>query len=598
MKVFKKIFVYFFVAVLCFSSVVFSYRKADSCEAVSYGIGLGLAVISVGVVLYGSYCVATDEELQEEVKQTFADYKNMTVEGAKKSYDINKQLFNDFVAYAEENGAGSMCLYSSAGSSYTVAELSQAGFPDFNEWDDYFKKSSGSGGGWKNIFDKILLGADLIGLMKSFCNDEFYEDGVNGQLFYTGEDGYVNAETGELNVYFENRMYEYDENTFNTYVSTFVGNVDDLVSYAGSDYGDFRICAYAKKEYCYNSWHSISNGRVLNDVWRIDFVACYRRDDVNGGVKNVFTPYLDISYNGGTSQRQYYTFGSFGLKYFDSSTHVNYLYNIDNSLYDEELGRYLSYKDFPYFPDYISSNIPFFANYSDAYNYLMGNDREPTNSLGTTPSDLFLSNYSGDYITVNNVITDVNNYYDVDGDDPSATPLPDVTIEPLPTLPDDDGSNTTNNYIINITNILQPIQQTVTNIYNFFIIDTEKIVLEIDNIDVTPASKFTNFVQTFSNLKNIFSDSTQDELNVAGSSQKGIVYPILKVQCPQILIDFLPDNDDVVLFEDDIAYIILCDCGKYAVQFGAVRLILKAVMWFGFIFYVLRELKVVITLSS
>ena len=165
MKVLKKLCICFFVNALCFCSVVSNYEKAYECHAVSVGVGVGVALL-VGVVLGGAYVISSPE-VQDDLTDAYCDYKNMTVEGAKKSYEINKQLFNDFVAYAQENGAGSMCLYSSAGSSYTVAELSQAGFPDFDEWDDYFKKSSGSGGGWKNIFDKILLGADLIGLMKS-----------------------------------------------------------------------------------------------------------------------------------------------------------------------------------------------------------------------------------------------------------------------------------------------------------------------------------------------------------------------------------------------------------------------------------------------
>ena len=568
---------HFLVVFLCFSSVFISYEKANSCYAVGVALEVGAYVIFTGIVLTGAYVVATNDDVQSEIKDTFTDYKNATVENSKMLYETNKQLFNDFVAYAEENGAGSMCLYSSAGSSYTVAELSQAGFPDFDEWDDFFKKSSGSGGGWNSILDKILLGADLIGLMKSFCNDKFYEDGVNGQLFYTGDDGYYNADTGECNIYFECRQY--DDFVYNQYVARFVENILDSEPDAVLD--TFRCCAYAESYYYWNQVDWKGYRVSYNQLWRIYFKAAY--NDVWGN-QRLYDFYIDVSVNDGTSSKQRHAFGTFGLCFWDETTGRN--------SYDS------SNNDITHYPDYISANIPFFANYSDAYNYLMGNDREPTNGLGTTPSDLFLNNYSSNYITVNNVVDDVTNYYGIEVEEPTVTPSSYVTIEPLPTLPNDDGSNTTNNYIINITNILQPIQQTVTNIYNFFIIDTEKIVLEIDNIDVTPASKFTNFVQTFSNLKNTFSDSTQDELNVAGSLQKGIVYPVLKVQCPQILTDFLPDNDDVVLFEDDIAYIILCDCGKYAVQFGAVRLILKAVMWFGFIFYVLRELKVVITLSS
>lgn len=582
MKVCKKIYIYFLVGFLCLSTVLISYQKADTCKAVSIGIEIG--VIITGLMLSGAYIVATDEDVQRELKETYTDYKNATVENSKMLYETNKQLFNDFVAYAEENGAGSMCLYSSAGSSYSVSELSQAGFPDFDEWDDYFKKSSGSGGGWNNLWDKIMLGADILGLLKNFCNDNFYTDGIDGQLFYTGDDGYIDRETAQANIYFEIRDYYNADYAYKTATFSYNGDITELGNFNANE---FKICAFANVYLTYHSCGGWSCRHVVNAVFNVYLNALY--DD--GSIGQISLPY---SYNGAESTGSSYSGGgSFGIKFFDHGTGTYY-----GNTYIEELGRTLTIDDLRRYPDYISGNIPFFSSSAEASAYLSSSDTVAVqNKLSNTVSDRFMDNYSGSYVTVQNIVNDVNNYYDTGDDDSNDDTTIVVTATPVPTLSDDDGSNTTNNYIINITNILQPINETVTNIYNFFVIDTEAISLEINNIDVIPASKFTNFVQTFANLKNTFSDNTQDEF-VSCSSQRGIVYPILKVQCPKILTDFLPDNDDVVLFEDDIAYIILCDCGKYAVQFGAVRLILKVVMWFGFIFYVLRELKVVITLSS
>ena len=132
-----------------------------------------------------------------------------------------------------------------------------------------------------------------------------------------------------------------------------------------------------------------------------------------------------------------------------------------------------------------------------------------------------------------------------------------------------------------------------------FVIDTEEVSQEINSVNVLPTSKFKDFVATFGNLKNTFSNETQDVLNEAGvTNQFGISYPVIKVQCPKILLDFVPDNPSVVLYENNICYLILCDCSKYATYFIKVRGFLKACIWFGMIFYLMRELKPVITLSD
>ena len=86
----------------------------------------------------------SDPENQEEIKESLSNYKNMTVEGAKVSYELNKKLFNDFVDYATSKGGGSAAVYTADGKSYTVNEMAAAGFPEFDDWDKEMKKTGKS----------------------------------------------------------------------------------------------------------------------------------------------------------------------------------------------------------------------------------------------------------------------------------------------------------------------------------------------------------------------------------------------------------------------------------------------------------------------
>ena len=106
------------------------------------------------------------------------------------------------------------------------------------------------------------------------------------------------------------------------------------------------------------------------------------------------------------------------------------------------------------------------------------------------------------------------------------------------------------------------------------------------------------------NLKNTFSDTSQAELDAAASessmgsssTQIGISYPVIKAECPKILKPYLPEEYKLV--DNGKEYFILCDTSKYAKYFIMIRGILKACIWIGMIFYLLKELRVVISLSS
>lgn len=185
-----------------------SYEKANSCKAVGLALEIGAAVLFVGVTLYGAYYVSQPEN-QEEIKESLSDYKNMTEEGMKSAYEMNKKLFNDFCDYAISNGGGSAAVYMADGNSYSVNEMAQAGFPDFDYWDKEIKKQENppSSGGLGNIWDALSFGLDLLDFIAKYFNDNNDENtnsGVGGigfpQRYYMGDDGYKDYETGCVDI--------------------------------------------------------------------------------------------------------------------------------------------------------------------------------------------------------------------------------------------------------------------------------------------------------------------------------------------------------------------------------------------------------------
>lgn len=566
MKVIKKICVYLLVGLLTFSSAFISYEKANSCKAVSFVLEIGTIILGVGMLCYGAYYVS-DEENREKLKETMTDYKNMTTEAAQSTYEMNKKIFNDFIDYATSNGGGSAAVYSADGRSYTVNEMAAAGFPEFDDWDKEMKKQGdSSGGGFGSIWDKLSFGLDLLDFVADFFEDNKQQSDGNYEkpfTIYTGDSGYINRSTGSFNGFVETdscnsagmspALWEVSRNLpDNDYISKFrVAVLVESPTYAkyydGYGGNTFRICC------------TVFDSKGNADVGII-------------GISSTFGPWIPCNAYEGS-----YTF--WGTDYTDIT--------------------------------YISTNLPVFIDGGELRDYLLGltDGSNCVNVSFSTKNVIQYCNYfNGKNVSpadIVNVNYNISNNWDgttenltviLNGSNDNVTPAVTPTASPVPTLPDQDGSNTTNNYIINITNILQPIQETVTNIYNFFIIDTEEISLEINNINTTPVSKFNNFVITFGNLKNTFSNDTQEVLAAAGSTQRGISYPVLKVESPKILKDYVPDS--VRLEQDGKTYIVLCDCSKYAVQFSMVRTLLKVILWFGFIFYLLKELKVVISLST
>lgn len=216
------------------------------------------------------------------------------------------------------------------------------------------------------------------------------------------------------------------------------------------------------------------------------------------------------------------------------------------------------------------------------------------------PSDVVNTNYiiANDWDGTTENLTIILNDSD---DEPTVTPG--LTTKPIPTLVDDDGSNTTNNYIISITNILQPIQTTVNNIYNFFIIDTEQVKNSV-SLDFVPTANFKKMIDAFDKMAVSFGadeyeytgsgDDTEVGVIVDGVDLNGVAtsqilktdYPVISIKCPKILEDYVDTE------VDGQKAIIICDFEDFAVYFVRFRQFINAVLWIGMLFYIMREVRV------
>lgn len=610
MKVIKKISVFFLVCLLCFSSVFFSYEKANSCEAVSVAVFIGSVVLGVGALCYGAYYVSQPDN-QEVIKESLTNYADMTVDNAKFCYETNKKVFNDFVVYATKNGGGSASVYTATGEKFSVDEMAEYGFPDFEDWDKQMRNQGSTLGA--SLWDKLNFGVDLLDFLCEFFEKEEYTGGIGQeQSYFHGDSDYINRETGNVFINYSSRavlknwIYSdggYWNHEYVSYNADIIGKVDEKYK------EDFRFALVAVGTG--NPIPPILCGEysdypvAYNTVW-----ICQKM-----GAKKLNMGIVYIK-----DRTENYRKVADGLvEEVDADDfYVSFRVNSDVHVSGHDLIQATNYKSYLYF----SGNVPLFASYDEADYYIKTGDFSKALNLApevsptptvepvvkkNTPVAVYCNYWGGRSVVPSDVVN--TNYIianDWDGttenltiilhdsdDEPTVTPG--LTTKPIPTLVDDDGSNTTNNYIINITNILQPIQETVTNIYNFFVIDTEEVGSAINNINVLPTGKFDNFVSTFGNLSNIFSDNVQEECL---EGQYGIKYPVVKVQCPKILLDFVPDNSSVVFWENGTCYLVLADCIKFAKYFVKVRAFLKACIWIGMIFYLMKELKPVITLSD
>lgn len=587
---------------ITFSTVTLSYEKANSCKAVE--IVIGGSILALGALLYGAYYVSNPDN-QDNVKQALSDYGNTTAEGAQMQYEMNKKLFNDFCDYAISKAGSNAAITSADGKKYTVEDMKDEGFPSFEKWDEEMKKQSKKPTPtFGNLWDKMSFGLDLLDFIRGFYDDDdsYGSGGSGGQSYFEGEN-YYDKETGRFSVFADTMIYK-------------SGSwVDDVFTYDSPIFYHFSVSGIVKEEYredfrlCLHKTNAVYNklpmdGETDRKNARYYMQACGYLFSYSGKLDSV-TYDCYVTQDG--TQNKYSPGTTFYAVLIDHFLH----YDEDTKLYSFQPTNYL----------YLSSNMPVFFDKEACQAYIDSGDYSgainlppskvtsaPTGSpeKPVTPVSIYVKNFQNKNVTVNditninyyivnnwdtttnqtqNLTTVINNYYyGTLGDSESLTDTPVPTATPVPTLINEDGGNTTNNYIINITNILQPISETVTNIYNFFQIDTQEIAYEM-NFD-SPAYKFDSVNKSISTLKSAVGNDSYDE-------NTGLLkadYPKISMKCPKIL---APVVDTVG--EDGEKEIVIVDFKDYALWFIRLRKFLEAIMWVGMVFLLMKEIKVVFT---
>lgn len=500
--------------------------------------------------------------------------------------EYEQQYLEEMIEYYESyGGSPSKIAYITAdGSIVTLEETLQA--VTSMDIDEYIEMRKGSnsptpspGTDWGAIFIDAVSGG-LMDFLASFLNDKADEaDYVRPYTMYTGDSDYIDRSTGAFTGFVESDGLLYGK----VVKGKFYYDFSTTVSSEHASTYRMAILIYDNPAYM-SSFNSSGNS------------VGYGSSDavISGNRLEIFDTYYPSVDSAPTPRKL--------------SLNVNTRYNfLSPSYFAYACGpnNYLSFT-------HLSTNLPVFTDADAMAAYLKGETTaNDCNVRPQTAINDLCNNYKNKVVT----LTSVDDYGVTPTPTPSPTPKPTSTPTPSPTptptpFPTWSGEGPENfttynfytevsNSFVNVQTTLNNISQSITNIFNFFVIDTEEVSQEINSVNVLPTSKFKDFVATFGNLKNTFSNETQDVLNEAGvTNQFGISYPVIKVQCPKILLDFVPDNPSVVLYENNVCYLILCDCSKYATYFIKVRGFLKACIWFGMIFYLMRELKPVITLSD
>lgn len=590
----KKKFFCILLAIFLVVNLTFcNYRQVEAAALPVVPVAVETLIdILIGVgIAAGVIVVAENTPSYSLGDMTEAEYLQL--------YNTEQQYLQDMKFYMIDGSFGSTAncsVMTADGSILTLEEaLNTATSMSLDDYMEMRKNSNNPtpspGIDWGAIFIDGAVGG-LMDFLESFLTSERVEkEGYEyPTTFYTGDSGYINRSTGEFNAFIE------FDTLSNPYTKVTKGGGLEVLG--GID---------ALKPNETNITHTTEHARAKYRV-------CLLIDDSDS---NSWSSWIDHYYYDGNGRAT--GFSSSVLGYTNCvvlQTAGFSMSSDDDDLYCQKRSsvNYIAflgsdYKDFSYF----STNIPVYDNYADAESYILGLSRPV--GVEHEPYYADISNLCNSYKNKIVTLTTVESYGVTPTPTPSPTPRPTSTPTPSPTpsptpFPTWSGTGpenfTTYNFYTEITNILNPIKttinnvnQSITNIFNFFVIDTQEVSQEINNINVLPTSKFKDFVTTFGNLKNTFSNETQDALSEAGiTNQYGISYPVIKVQCPKILLDYVPDNPSVVLYENDICYLILCDCSKFAKYFIKVRYFLKACIWFGMIFYLMRELKPIITLSD
>lgn len=598
MKNIKKIIALLLIVLVVLTS---TYHQTQKTQAA----GLTVAFIVAGCLFVGSACLGAaylaNPDDNKDLLGTMKDFANDTVENQKKLYEMEKANFQMVMDKAVDAGVGT-CLVGPNGVHITAKQLQQQEYPEFDTWKGYKEKESEkpSGSLWKKFELGVELADMLIGLFSNSGSDDgSVSGGEDEQLYYTGDDGYIDRETGQLSVSFSSTNSWYDSSSSDK-SEWGIRNDKYRVSWTQTLNKNARVCTWV-------NGGSIYIGRIPTDSWYESYnyrYGCILYRFIYG------TDWGSTSFSVDNFTLHTHVWSSSNKEYVDNDVSCTTTY------YPLYYTCHLDENNNPVYRmwDNLSTNIPVFENSDYAKAYMNNGSLEglingaPEEGLTPTEAPVLPSTVSPvrQYVNyfANTFSPSVMPYYvnynivnNWDGNDTTFN-INDYTGVLVPTLtpaPDAAGkdTNVTNNILIVQTNILTEINETVTNIYNFFQIDVDYITeeLQVDS-DENPTG--------FDNLKNLLSEFESafpaDKFD-AVTQELDLLYPKITIKVPKALDKFLKVGDDKIILEDGVKKIVLCDFNEYAIYFVRFRKFLEIVLRIGLIFYLLKELTVVFTVA-
>ena len=544
----KRIFCLFFALLLIVNLTFCNYKQAQAVW-IAPAIPEGVAVLVKVLLGIGVTCGVVNE--------AYENYENMTDEEKIKAYNEEQQYLQSMQTYMIDGSFGSTeyCSVMTAdGQVLTLAEaletatsMSQTEYIDMRKETNSPNPTKTPGINWGKVFIDSAVGG-LMDFVASFLTDKKLDnDGAQRPYTtYTGDSGYKNFADRTITCFVEcdgatnesilkfciNKAYNYSDS-----------NIAE--NYKAKAFSNYRMAIYLQ----------VDRAEFFNGFGRAPAVI----------LKNTLTSTGDVA---GTT-----SCGTFAYA-FSGSTPTSFTY--------------------------MSTNMPIFTSLDECNAYLKGGSSgnrfipsHPFPAINTT-----CNNYKNKVVSVNSV----RSYGVTPTPKPTATPRPTATSKPTATptptpyptwdKESGNGTNFTNynfytevsNSFVNVQTTLNNISQSVTNIYNFFQIDTQEISYQM-NFD-SPAYKFDSVNKNISALKSAFgSDSYDDNTGLLKAD-----YPKISMKCPKIL---EPIVDTVG--EDGIKEIVIVDFKDYALWFIRLRKFLEAIMWIGMVFLLMKEIKVVFT---
>lgn len=568
-------------------------------------------IVPVGVVLLAGTIYLGCDYLYNPGKyadliESMKDFKNTTVENQKKLYEMEKANYEMVMKKAVDANVGT-CLIGSNGTLYSAKQLQSQEYPSFDTWKGYKEKESHKPK--PSLWDLYELGsglADLICTLWPDC-DGFISGGIGEQLYYTGDDGYIDRESGVVTITYNSKClgcyYDpYYISNNRELINMYTDNFHTYSSFKVSDPASYKLAMFVHPVNDNYLYYHDDFGRVQKTLYRahanvssIFYDPKYMLDlkfsaqtFLYGDKDNLTGAMFSCQYSDGKYQLRLFDFLSTNIPVFDSREHMEAYFN-NGSL--EGLINGVS----------DAGSTPTDAPHSDSH---IGPVRQYTNYFRNTFSPSLMANYVN-YNIVNNWDGDtstfnINNYTGKESDDSevTATPTPDLrkpTFTPIP--PNTDGGDTnnydvniTNNLIIEQTNIIQEINQTLNNIYNFFQIDVDVIVE-----DLTPDTD-SKFLPLYDLVTDINKLIPGDEFEVIEGQAEPIIstlYPKVTIKVPLVLDDFLSISDEKIMEKDGDKVIIMCDFYDYRIYFARFRKFLEVVIYIGMFFYLMKEFSVI-----